>query len=629
MAEKTFQKTVPCRRAENAVRSAHEVRHGHLAAGRLRWSPVTNLSGVRQRKGATRGGTCRHRPQRSPGTCFVSQVYDPLTQYVANAMNDEGIELVPSQRNTELRGPSCEGGFGGFALFRTVSWATVGQVCFAALLTACVGAILQLTKLVELDASGRQFFQSTYASKVSFLLPFAICKALSNLLVGFLADKYGRKPSHMAGWLIGLVGPCLCLVAPSNDGGWALVVISNIFLGIQQGLCWSVCVFIFIDLFGPGRSGVAIGICESMGYSFVALAALLYPYLESAWVQCEWSEDSTNHCSHMEYQCKSADDWDEDCLGECVCTGYTKNFSYVQIAISLFATVVALVFLRESMPPAGRKEPALQRLSVDHDGEDAKLLLAGEEASVSGNDASHTESVPTCLAAEDVKAARSKCSSVQLAWHFSSRDRPMIALMICGFLANGMTGLVWGLLPSWVRDTVGLSGSQRDTFQAIYSFTKGLSQFLTGLTSDFLGRWTIASIGLNVSVMGLVGFFLISLMADSASNSALYLGVCTASSVVGLGTGVSARLCRLRSWVVLGIIYPVLPAAVADNVSDHETARAVGVYRFWRDLGYVGGAAVALGADSLSVATALGLSALAVAGGTAYFMFYYQERRAW
>ena len=76
------------------------------------------------------------------------------------------------------------------------------------------------------------------------------------------------------------------------------------------------------------------------------------------------------------------------------------------------------------------------------------------------------------------------------------------------------------------------------------------------------------------------------------------------------------------------MIYPVLPAAVADKVARHEIARAVGVYRFWRDLGYVGGAVVAIAADSLSVQVSLCLSALAIAGGTAFFMFGYKETRS-
>jgi MFS family permease len=77
--------------------------------------------------------------------------------------------------------------------------------------------------------------------------------------------------------------------------------------------------------------------------------------------------------------------------------------------------------------------------------------------------------------------------------------------------------------------------------------------------------------------------------------------------------------------VLLGVgtamVYPTLLAAVSDTVRPRERAQAVGVYRFWRDFGFVAGALVAgLGADATSAATAIvavavltGASGLAVA----------------
>jgi predicted MFS family arabinose efflux permease len=70
--------------------------------------------------------------------------------------------------------------------------------------------------------------------------------------------------------------------------------------------------------------------------------------------------------------------------------------------------------------------------------------------------------------------------------------------------------------------------------------------------------------------------------------------------------------------VLLGVgtalVYPILIAAISDAVSPVARAPAVGVYRFWRDMGYALGAVIAGGvADALGYGGAIAL----VAGLTA------------
>ena len=90
------------------------------------------------------------------------------------------------------------------------------QLAVAGLVTFLVGAVLQLNKLAVLDAAGRQFGQGTYMSKVSFLVPFAICKATSNLVVGGIADRFGRRRVALVGWSLGLIAPLMILSAPET-----------------------------------------------------------------------------------------------------------------------------------------------------------------------------------------------------------------------------------------------------------------------------------------------------------------------------------------------------------------------------------------------------------------------------
>jgi MFS family permease len=62
----------------------------------------------------------------------------------------------------------------------------------------------------------------------------------------------------------------LIATAPS----WSFVVAANVFLGLNQGLAWSMTVIMKIDLVGPVRRGLALGFNESAGYLGVAAAAL-------------------------------------------------------------------------------------------------------------------------------------------------------------------------------------------------------------------------------------------------------------------------------------------------------------------------------------------------------------------
>ena len=60
------------------------------------------------------------------------------------------------------------------------------------------------------------------------------------------------------------------------------MVFANVLLGINQGLCWSTTVIMKIDLVGPARRGLAMGLNEAAGYLAVSLAALASGYLAAS-----------------------------------------------------------------------------------------------------------------------------------------------------------------------------------------------------------------------------------------------------------------------------------------------------------------------------------------------------------
>jgi MFS family permease len=105
---------------------------------------------------------------------------------------------------------------------------------------------------------------------LTYLIAFGVTKAAANLVAGAMADRFGRKRVLVVGWLIGLPVPLLLIWAPS----WSWIVLANVLLGLNQGLTWSMTVIMKIDLVGPARRGLAMGLNEAAGYGAVALTAL-------------------------------------------------------------------------------------------------------------------------------------------------------------------------------------------------------------------------------------------------------------------------------------------------------------------------------------------------------------------
>src|SRR5204863_6709591 len=109
-----------------------------------------------------------------------------------------------------------------------------------------------------------------YTAALTYILAFGLAKAAANYLAGSWSERFGRKPVLVAGWLVAIPVPLMIIWAPS----WGWIVAANVLLGVNQGLTWSTTVIMKIDLAGPERRGLAMGLNEAAGYSAVALTAL-------------------------------------------------------------------------------------------------------------------------------------------------------------------------------------------------------------------------------------------------------------------------------------------------------------------------------------------------------------------
>jgi MFS family permease len=144
------------------------------------------------------------------------------------------------------------------------------QFTLLVLVNAFVGAMVGLERTVLPLLAQREFGIASVSATLSFIVTFGMVKAATNLLAGRLGDRWGRKRVLVLGWLVGVPLPLLIIWAPS----WSWIVAANVLLGLNQGLTWSTTVIMKIDLVGPARRGLAMGLNEFAGYLAVAGAAL-------------------------------------------------------------------------------------------------------------------------------------------------------------------------------------------------------------------------------------------------------------------------------------------------------------------------------------------------------------------
>ncbi len=166
------------------------------------------------------------------------------------------------------------------------------------------------------------------------------------------------------------------------------------------------------------------------------------------------------------------------------------------------------------------------------------------------------------------------------------RNRSLRGASQAGLVNNLNDGLTWGVFPLLFASR-GLGLAAIGLIKGVYPLLWGAGQLLTGYLSDRIGRKPL-----------IVGGMLVQAAAFPAAltlpSRPLVAGL---ASAVLLGAGTA-------------MVYPALIAAVADHTHPSWRAQGLGVYRFWRDLGYAAGAVIAG-----LVAGAFGLSAAVAAGG--------------
>jgi MFS family permease len=146
----------------------------------------------------------------------------------------------------------------------------LGQFSLLVVVNAFVGAMVGMERTILPAIAEADFHLAAKSAVLSFIVVFGVTKALTNYLAGRLSDRFGRKHVLVGGWLVAAPVPFLLMWAPS----WSWILAANALLGVSQGLTWSTTVIMKIDLAGPQRRGLAMGLNEFAGYFAVAGSAL-------------------------------------------------------------------------------------------------------------------------------------------------------------------------------------------------------------------------------------------------------------------------------------------------------------------------------------------------------------------
>ena len=387
--------------------------------------------------------------------------------------------------------------------------ANARQFGLLVLLNGFVGAMVGLERSVLPLVGERDFGLDSQAAILSFVVAFGVAKALSNLAAGGLADRVGRKRLLVLGWLLALPVPLLIAIAPN----WGFIVAANVFLGASQGFAWSMTVVMKIDLVGPRRRGLALGLNESAGYLGVALTAFATGALAATVAP-----------------------------GTVVWVG--------ALIVSAVGLTMSVLLVRDT----SRHVALEQRSHGFSDGERWTLRYALVHGTVA---------------------------------------HPVLrACAQAGLVNNLNDALAWGLVPLDLAAN-GASLAEVGVVAAVYPAVWGAGQLLTGWLSDYTGRKPLIVAGMLVQAGALA-----LLVAGGGGFAPALL----AAVLLGAGTA---------------LVYPTLIAAVSDAVEPVQRAPVVGVYRFWRDFGFVAGAVISgVVGDALGSGQAVALvAALTAASG--------------
>jgi MFS family permease len=204
------------------------------------------------------------------------------------------------------------------------------------------------------------------------------------------------------------------------------------------------------------------------------------------------------------------------------------------------------------------------------------------------------------LSNENVNVSKPNLNFKQVFIQTSFKNRTLLSVSQAGLINNLIFGVTWGLFTLYFASfAVGIS--EIGFLKALHPGIWGVLQLLTGTVSDKVGRKVLIYPGMIIQGIGIW----VVLFTGSM------LGWIIGMSLLGVGTA---------------LVYPTLLAAISDVAHPKWRATSLGVYRFWRDLGFVFGA-VGIGyiADLFGLNNAIQLVAFLAVGSGIFVLVVMKE----
>jgi MFS family permease len=193
---------------------------------------------------------------------------------------------------------------------------------------------------------------------------------------------------------------------------------------------------------------------------------------------------------------------------------------------------------------------------------------------------------------------------IQVFIETSWKNRSLLSVSQAGLINNLIFGVSWGLFTLYFA-SLNISINDIGFLKALHPGVWGVLQLVTGSLSDKVGRKILIYPGMIVQG---IGIWVVLLSVNS------FIGNIVGMSFLGIGTA---------------LVYPTLLAAISDTAHPKWRATSLGVYRFWRDLGFVFGAiGVGFIADLSTTSLAIQLVAwIAVASGIFVLLVMKETRK--
>jgi MFS family permease len=346
---------------------------------------------------------------------------------------------------------------------------------------------------------------------------------------------------------------------------WNWILFANVLLGINQGLAWSMTVNMKIDLVGKEKRGLALGLNEFAGYISVALVGFLTGYIAATY-------------------------------------GLKPYPFYLGIAFSVLGLIISLSIVKDTkkftLLEIKNEQQQIQKEEKERDEERANETKAAAE----GTAAAKKKEATTTTNPDSV--TKSNLNFKEVFIETSWKNRSLLAVSQAGLVNNLIFGVSWGLFTLYFV-SFGISVSDTAFLKALHPGVWGFLQLATGPLSDSVGRKKLIYPGMIIQA---IGIWIILLSGSS------YAGLISGMSLLGIGTA---------------FVYPTLLAAISDIAHPQWRATSLGVYRFWRDLGFVFGA-VGIGfiADIYDLSIAIqSVSWIALASGIFVIIFMRETKK--